>query len=175
MAGTPDNTVILHWDEYQTAWAKLSWGDWVRFRGSGEGGPSLLAGADAGEHYFLVCVLGDRGELANVIRTDTSWSTDGLLVHGFDGPVQAEREEYHRIQTLLSPTIEDSDRYQELDARDLRSTCRRRTVGPLLGPCRAGGCAAQRRLLEFFCHRNLPFERDLVKCRDVRRGLPGDR
>lgn len=117
MAGTPDNTVILHWDEYRTAWAKLSWGEWVRFRGSGEGGPSLLAGADAGEHYFLVCVLGDRGELANVIPHRYVLSTDGRLVHGFDGLARAEREEYHRIQVLLSPTIEDSDRYQELEAR----------------------------------------------------------
>src|SRR6516162_275501 len=44
MKGTPDNTVILHWDECQTAWAELLWRDWVRFRGFGEGGASLLAG-----------------------------------------------------------------------------------------------------------------------------------
>ena len=73
MKGTPDNTVILHWDECQTAWMELPWRDWVRFRGFGRGGTSLLAGAEAGEHYFLVCVLGDGGELANVIphRNDT--------------------------------------------------------------------------------------------------------
>jgi hypothetical protein len=120
MAGAPDNTVILHWDEYRTAWSNLSWGDWVRFRGSGEGGPSLLAGADAGEHYFLVCVLGDRGELANVIPHRYVMSTDGRLVHGFDRLVQAEREEYHRIQVLLLPTVEDSERCNELDARGFK-------------------------------------------------------
>jgi hypothetical protein len=31
MKGTPDNTVILHWDECQTAWTELPWRDWVRF------------------------------------------------------------------------------------------------------------------------------------------------
>ena len=35
MKGTPDNTVILHWDECRMLWAKLSWHDWVRFRGYG--------------------------------------------------------------------------------------------------------------------------------------------
>jgi hypothetical protein len=44
-------------------------------------------------------------------------STDGRLVHGFDGLRQAEREEYCRIQLLLLPTIEDAERYTELDAR----------------------------------------------------------
>ena len=101
--GSPANTVILHWDECETTWAQLPWRDWVRFRGFDDGGLSLLAGAEAGEHYFLVCVLDDRGELANV--------------HGFDGLRQAEREEYCRIQLLLMPTIEDSERYTELDAR----------------------------------------------------------
>ncbi len=60
MKGNPDNTVILHWQECQTSWAQLSWRDWVRFRGFGEEGRSLLAGAAAGEHYFLVCILGER-------------------------------------------------------------------------------------------------------------------
>jgi hypothetical protein len=71
----------------------------------------------AGEHYFLVCVLDDRGELANVIPHRYVLSTDGRLVHGFDGLRQAEREEYCRIQLLPQPTIEDSERYNELDAR----------------------------------------------------------
>ena len=53
MKGTPDNTVVLHWDECQTSWTELAWRDWVRFRGLGEGGLSLLAGR-AREHYFLV-------------------------------------------------------------------------------------------------------------------------
>ena len=117
MPGTPDNTVILHWDECQSAWAKLSWRDWVRFRGFSEGGLSLLVGAEAGEHYFLVCVLGDRGELANVIPHRYVLSTDGRLVHGFDGLGKSEREEYYRIQVLHLPTIEDSERYSELDTR----------------------------------------------------------
>lgn len=133
MAASPDNTVILHWDEDRTAWGTLSWGDWVRFRGSGEGGASLLAGADAGEHYFLVCVLGDRGELANVIPHRYVLSADGLLVHGFDGLARAEREEYHRIQVLHLPTIEDSERYNELDARGFTVNLPPlHTVGPLL-------------------------------------------
>src|SRR5262249_11100892 len=115
MLGTPDNTVILHWDECRTRWAKLSWRDWVGFRGFGKGGLSILAGAESGEHYFLVCVLGDRGELANVIPHKYVLSTDGRLVHGFDGLGQAEREEYYRIRVLLLPTVEDSERYNELD------------------------------------------------------------
>jgi hypothetical protein len=114
---TPENTVILHWDECQAAWATLSWHDWVRFRGFGEGGVPLLAGAKAGEHYFLVCILGDRGELANVIPHRYVMSTEGRLVHGFDGLETAEREESSRIEELALPTIEDSERHQELGAR----------------------------------------------------------
>jgi hypothetical protein len=117
MPGTPDNTVILHWDEYRAAWGRLPWRDWVRFRGFGEGGLSLLVGAAAGDHYFLVCVLGDCGELTNVIPHRYVISTDGRLVHGFDGLGKAEREEYCRIQVLRVPTVEDSERYDELDAR----------------------------------------------------------
>jgi hypothetical protein len=117
MPATPDNTVILHWDECGTTWAKLSWHDWARFRGFGKDGLSILAGAEAGEHYFLVCVLGDRGELANVIPHRYVLSTDGRLVHGFDGLEQGEREEYYRIQALPLPTLEDAERYHELDAR----------------------------------------------------------
>jgi hypothetical protein len=117
MSGTPDSTVILHWDECQAAWAELSWRDWVRFRGFDESGCRLLAGAEAGEHYFLVCVLGDRGELCNVIPHRYVMSTDGRLVHGFDGLAAAEREESCRIEELSSPTIEDSERYSELGAR----------------------------------------------------------
>jgi hypothetical protein len=121
MPGTPDNTTILHWDECRSEWEKLSWRDWVRFRGFGDGGLSLLVGAEAGEHYFLVCVLGDRGELANVIPHRYVLTTDGRLVHGFDGLGKAEREEYNRIQVLLSPTVEDSERYDELDTRGFRA------------------------------------------------------
>jgi hypothetical protein len=119
VTGTPDNTVILHWNECRTSWAELSWGDWVQFRGLGKGGLSLLAGAEAGEHYFLVCVLGDGGDLANVIPHRYVLSTDGRLVYGFDGLGDAEREEYGRIQVLLVPTVEDAERYKELGARGL--------------------------------------------------------
>jgi hypothetical protein len=132
MKGTPENTVILHWDECQSAWAELPWRDWVRFRGFGEGG-SLLAGAEAGEHYFLVCVLEDDGDLANVIPHRYVLSTDGRLVHGFDGLGASEREEYYRIQVLLSPTIEDSERYSELGSRGFAVNLPPpRTVQPLL-------------------------------------------
>ena len=117
MSGTPESTVILHWDQCHAVWAELSWHDWVRFRGFDESGSRLLAGAEAGEHYFLVCVLGDRGELCNVIPHRYVMSTDGRLVHGFDGLEMAEREESCRIEELSSPTIEDSERYQELGAR----------------------------------------------------------
>jgi hypothetical protein len=117
MAGNPDNTVILHWDEYLTTWATLSWHDWVRFRGFGEGGVSLLAGAEPGEHYFLVCILGHSGELANVIPHRYVLSADGRLAHGFDGLEEAERKEYCGIQELLLPTAEDSERCNELEAR----------------------------------------------------------
>ena len=117
MKGTPDNTVILHWDECRTSWTQLSWHDWVRFRGFGAGRQSLLAGAKAGEHYFLVCVLGDCGELDNVIPHKYVLSADARLVHGFDGLEEVERRELYRIDVLPSPTIEDSERCNELDAR----------------------------------------------------------
>jgi hypothetical protein len=133
MKGTPDNTVILHWDECRMSWAKLSWRDWVRFRGYGAVRQSLLVGAQAGEHYFLVCVLGECGELANVIPHKYVLSTDARLVHGFDGLEHAERQEFCRLDGLLSRSIEDSERYDELDARgfpvNLPPT---RTVRPLL-------------------------------------------
>jgi hypothetical protein len=64
-------------------------------------------------------VLGDCGDLANVIPHRYVLSTDGRLVYGFDGLGEAEREEYGRIQVLLSPTVEDSERYRELGARGL--------------------------------------------------------
>src|SRR5882724_6025733 len=118
MAGTPDSTVILHWDEGEAVWAELSWRDWVRFRGFDESGFRLLVGAEAGEHYFLVCVLGDRGEHANVIPHRYIMSTDGRLVHGFDGLGEAEREEYCRIQVLQLPSNEDSARANEFGARE---------------------------------------------------------
>ena len=76
------------------------------FGGSTKVVPST-GGAEAGEHYFLVCVLGDRGELCNVIPHKYVMSTDGKLVHGFDGLGVAEREEYCRIEELSSPSIED--------------------------------------------------------------------
>src|SRR5712671_6950289 len=56
VTGTRDNAVVLHWNEVGTTWAVLSWRDWLRFRGTEPGEHKLLAGAEAGEHYFLVCV-----------------------------------------------------------------------------------------------------------------------
>jgi hypothetical protein len=133
MTGTPDNTVILHWDEGQAAWTEVSWRDWVRFRGFSEEGPRLLAGAEAGEHYFLVCILGDRGELANVIPHKYLMSRDGRLVHGFDGLCEAEREESSRIEQLALPSIEEAERYQEFGSRGLAVNLPPlRTVPPLL-------------------------------------------
>jgi hypothetical protein len=116
MKGTPENTVILHWEECRSEWIELPWPDWVRFRGFAER-QSLLAGANAGEHYFLVCMLEDAGDLANVIPHRYVLSTDGRLVHGFDGLGASEREEYYRIQALPLPTIEDSEFYNELGER----------------------------------------------------------
>src|SRR5947199_4498315 len=113
----PDNTVILHWDECRTSWRELSWKDWVRFRGFGKERQTLLAGAVAGEHYFLVCILGDGGELAHAIPHKYMLSADARLVHGFDGLEESERREICRIDVLPAPTIEDSERYRELDAR----------------------------------------------------------
>ena len=118
MKGTPDSTVILHWDEGAAAWSRLSWRDWVRFRGPGEGNVSMLAGAAAGEHYFLVCVLGSSGELCNAIPHRYIMTTDGRLVHGFDGLEEAEREESSRLGDLLFPTVEDLERWQQLLERE---------------------------------------------------------
>jgi hypothetical protein len=133
MKGPPDNTVILHWDECGMSWGKLSWHDWVRFRGCAAGRQSLLAGAKAGEHYFLVCVLGHCGELTNVIPHRYVLSADARLVHGFDGLKEAERQELCRIEVLASPTFEDSERYNELDARSFTVNLPpTHTVPPLL-------------------------------------------
>ncbi len=124
MKGTPDNTVVLHWDECQTSWNQLSWQDWVRFRGLGVGGLSLLAGAEPGEHYFLVCVLGDGGELDNVIPHRYVLSADGRLVHGFDGLGEAEREEFYRIQVLVCPRSRTRSVTASSARADLPSICR---------------------------------------------------
>jgi hypothetical protein len=133
MTGSPDTTVILHWKEGGAAWVEMPWRDWVRFRGLGEAGGSLLAGAEAGEHYFVVCILGDRGELANVIPHKYFLSTDARLVHGFDGLEENERHEFFRIQVLSAPTIEDSERYDELGSRGFTVNLPPpHTVAPLL-------------------------------------------
>jgi hypothetical protein len=101
----------------EAAWAELSWHDCVRFRGFEKSGFRLLVGAEAGEHYFLVCVLGDRGALCNVIPHRYVMSASGRLVHGFDGLGVAEREESCRIEELPLPSIEDMERYKELGSR----------------------------------------------------------
>jgi hypothetical protein len=113
----PDKTVILHWVENQLTWAELPWADWVRFRGFGDEQSSLMVGAEAGEHYFLVCMLGRHGDLCNVVPHRYVISSDARLVHGFDGLEIAEREESDRLRELASPTVEDIERYTELGAR----------------------------------------------------------
>jgi hypothetical protein len=114
----PDNTLILHWIEEQKAWTELPWLDWVRFRGLDEKkGSRLLLGAEAGEHYFIVCMLGSHGELSNVIPHRYVISNDARLVHGFDGLDVAERDESDRIADLAVPTLEDIERYKELCER----------------------------------------------------------
>jgi hypothetical protein len=116
---TVNNTLILHWIERQSAWAELPWDDWVRFRGFGAEHSNLLSGAEAGEHYFLVCILGRDGELRNAIPHRYVVSTDARLVYGFDGLDVAEREEADRIEHLAWPTPEDIERYSELGERGM--------------------------------------------------------
>ena len=150
MAGTPDSTVILHWDECQAEWSELSWRDWVRFRGFDESGSRLLADAEAGEHYFLVCVLGDRGELCNAIPHRYVMSADGRLVHGFDGLGAAERDD--RGLGALQRTGR---------ARILRqSAAAAYAPAAVAGDARRGRRDRQRRLLALpLGDRNLPVER----------------
>jgi hypothetical protein len=118
MQGTPERTVILHWDEGQCEWARIAWPDWVRFRGmGGVAGNSLLPGATAGEHFFLVCILGNREELWNIIPHRYVVSEGARLVGGFDGLSESEREESCRIEDLAFPTVDEVRRYEELGDR----------------------------------------------------------
>ncbi len=117
MTKIPDKTVVLHWVEGRSAWAELPWSDWVRFRGYDKKHSRSLAGAEAGEHFFLVCMLGAHGELCNVIPHRYVVSAEARLVHGFDGLDIAEREESDRIGELAQPTMEDIERYNELGDR----------------------------------------------------------
>ena len=92
-----------------------------------------LAGAEAGEHYFLVCVLGDGGELCHAIPHRYMMSTDGRLAHGFDGLKAQEREDSSRIEELDIPTAQELKRYDEFVARALSANLPPpRTVPPLL-------------------------------------------
>jgi len=130
---SPDKTVILHWMENQRRWTELSWADWVRFRGFGKDEPSLLVGAEAGEHYFLVCMLGRHGDLRHVVPHRYVISNDARLVHGFDGLEIEEREESDRLRELASPTLEDIERYTELGTRGFAVNLPPpRTIQPLL-------------------------------------------
>jgi hypothetical protein len=130
---TPAKTLVLHWIEDQGAWTELPWLDWVRFRGFGKDRSSLLVGAEAGEHYFLVCMLGPHGELSNVIPHRYVISSDARLVHGFDGLEAEEREEADRLEELDWPTIDDIERFNELGERGLFANLPpRRTVQNLL-------------------------------------------
>lgn len=114
MKGTPEDVVILHWVECRRGWENVPWSDWVQLRGSGEQRLPLLVGATAGVHYFVVCMLGERGELANVIPHKYVMAADGRLVQAFDGLGKEEREERARLGQLAAPTFEQSERYQEL-------------------------------------------------------------
>jgi len=130
---TPAKDVVLHWDEVGATWAVLSWRDWLRFRGTEPGEHKMLVGAEAGEHYFLVCVLGDHGDLRHAISQRYVVSTDGLLSYGFDGLEAEEREESSRIEELDMPTPQEINRYNELGARGLSANLPPpRTVAPLL-------------------------------------------
>lgn len=117
MSGPPNKTLILHWIEGQSAWAELPWPEWVRFRGFGKERSSLLVGAEAGEHYFLVCMIGAHGDLCNVIPHKYVVTADARLVHGFDGLELTEREESERLEDLDTPTVEEVERYNELGDR----------------------------------------------------------
>ena len=117
MKKIPHKTVVLHWVERRSRWAELPWSDWVRFRGQDQGKPTSLADAEAGEHFFLVCMLGVNGELSNVIPHRYAISQDARLVHGFDGLDVAEREETDRIADLAFPTLDDIERYNQLGER----------------------------------------------------------
>ena len=115
--GSPANTVILHWDECGTTWAQLPWRDWVRFRGFDDGGLSLLAGAEAGEHYFLVCVLDDRGELANVIPHRYVCRPTGASFTVSMGFARRSAKNIAASNCWSSLRSRTSERYNELDAR----------------------------------------------------------
>jgi hypothetical protein len=109
--------MVLHWVECCSEWAELPWADWVRFRGYDKDRSRSLPGAEAGEHFFVVCMLGFYGELCNVIPHRYVISKGAKLVHGFDGLNIAEREESDRIGELSLPTVEDIERYNELGER----------------------------------------------------------
>ena len=113
----PHKTVVLHWTERSSAWAELPWSDWVRFRGYDSEKTPSLAGAEAGEHFFVVCILGTSGELCNAIPHRYIVSSDARLVHGFDGLDTGEREESVRIGSLAFPAPEELARYNELGER----------------------------------------------------------
>jgi hypothetical protein len=118
MQGAPKNTIILHWEQCQSEWAELPWPDWLQFRELIEGG-SLIAGAQPGEHYFLICMLENAGGLTDAIPHRYAVSAGGRLAHGFDGLTDSERSEYQRIKALRWPTVEDTKLYNELGARAL--------------------------------------------------------
>src|SRR5262249_48796009 len=120
MPGTPDSTVILHWDECQSAWARLSWRDWVRFRGLDAGGVNMLVGAEAGEPYFRVCVPGERGGRVNGIPHRSVLWGEGGFVYVFAGLGKDGRDDPCGIQVFPPPTPEDSERCDKFDPRGFR-------------------------------------------------------
>jgi hypothetical protein len=114
MNGIAKDVIILHWDETRAEWDTFAWSDWVRFRAFVEDRLPELSGAKPGEHYFVVCMMGERGDLADVIPHKYILSADGRLVHAFDGLDAVERAERRRLGRLPAPTVEDTERYNEL-------------------------------------------------------------
>src|SRR4029079_10536357 len=113
----PHKTIVLHWVERCSSWSEVPWADWVRFRGYDSEKMTSLPGLEAGEHFFVVCMLGVHDELRNVIPHRYTISENARLIHGFDGLDAAERVESERIGELTFPTIEEIERYDELGER----------------------------------------------------------
>jgi hypothetical protein len=60
-------------------------------------------------------------------------TTDGRLVHGFDGLEETERKEFNRLGALLFPTVQDLERCQQLLAREFAANLPPlHTVQPLM-------------------------------------------
>jgi len=133
MEGPVEDTVILHWNESKTCWEKFAWSSWVRLRSFIDGRLPELPGAEPGVHFFLVCMLGKHGALADVIPHKYAMSEHGHLIQAFDGLEEEERAERLRLGQLVAPTLEDTERHKELCDRGFAVNLPpARTVSPLL-------------------------------------------